>query len=89
MTKDLTISNIERQSILNNSLAIETLAEQLSVSGMLFEGEYRFTKSMVAEYYEVDEEERDEMILEAKNKLDRIITDEEIFTIGFELMVNG
>ncbi|HZK22496.1 MAG TPA: SNF2-related protein, partial [Atopostipes sp.] len=35
------------------------------------------------------EEERDEMILEAKEKLDRIITDEEIFTIGFELMVNG
>ena len=54
MTKDLTISNIERQNILNNRLAIESVAEQLSVPGMLFEGEYRFTKSMVAEYYEVD-----------------------------------
>lgn len=55
MTKDLTLSNIERQNILNNRLAIEAVAEQLSVPGMLFEGEYRFTKSMVAEYYEVDE----------------------------------
>ncbi|HTO15763.1 MAG TPA: hypothetical protein VLZ83_08325, partial [Edaphocola sp.] len=54
MTKDLTLSNIERQNILNNRLAIESVAEQLSVPGMLFEGEYRFTKSMVAEYYEVD-----------------------------------
>lgn len=55
MSKDLTISNIERQNILNNRLALETVAEQLSISGMLFEGEYRFTKSMVADYYDVDE----------------------------------
>jgi hypothetical protein len=55
MSKDLTISNIERQNILNNRLAIEAIAQELSVSGMLFENEYRFTKSMVAEYYEVDE----------------------------------
>jgi len=44
------------------------------------------------ELYEREEEieqERDKMILEAKEKLDRIITDEEIFTIGFELVVNG
>ncbi len=32
MTKDLTISNIERQNILNNRLAIEAVAEQLSVA---------------------------------------------------------
>lgn len=55
MTKDLTISNIERQNILNSRLAIEAVVEELSITGMLFEGEYRFTKSMVAEYYEVDE----------------------------------
>lgn len=54
MNKDLTISNIERQNILNNRLAIEAVTQQLSISGMLFEGEYRFTKSMVANYYEVD-----------------------------------
>lgn len=32
------------------------------------------------------EEERDQMIQEAKEKLDRIITDEEVFTISFELI---
>ena len=55
MNKDLTLSNIERQNILKNRLAIEAISDQLSVTGMLFEGEYRFTKSMVAEYYNVDE----------------------------------
>ena len=55
MSKDLTISVIERQNILNNRLAIEEIASQLGIIGILFEGEYRFTKSMVAQFYEVDE----------------------------------
>lgn len=54
MKKDLTISNIERQNILNNSIALDEIAKQLNVTGMLFEGQYRFTKSMVAEFYGVD-----------------------------------
>ena len=54
MTRDLTVSNIERQNILNNRLAIEAVADHLSIPGMLFEGQHRFTKSMVAEYYEID-----------------------------------
>lgn len=53
--KDLTESNIERQNILNNRFAVESIAQQLDISGMLFEGSYRFTKQMVADYYEVDE----------------------------------
>ena len=54
MKKDLTISNIERQNVLNNRLAIEAIARQMDISGMLFENEYRFTKSMVAVFYGVD-----------------------------------
>lgn len=54
MKKDLTISNIERQNILNNSIALDEITKQLNVTGMLFEGQYRFTKSMVAEFYGVD-----------------------------------
>lgn len=54
MKKDLTLSNIERQNILNNSVAIDEITKQLNVTGMLFDGQYRFTKSMVAEFYEVD-----------------------------------
>ncbi len=55
MNKDLTQSNIERQNILNNRIAVEKIADTLEISGMLFEGEYRFTKQMVADFYDVDE----------------------------------
>lgn len=53
--KDLTISNIERQNVLNNRFAINKIQEQLDITGMFFEGEYRFTKKMVADFYEVEE----------------------------------
>ena len=55
MSKELTISNIERQNVLNNKYAIEAILERIGFVGMLFDGEYRYTKSMVAEFYEVDE----------------------------------
>lgn len=53
--KDLTISNIERQNVLNNRFAVSKVQEHLDIEGMLFEGEYRFTKKMVADFYEVKE----------------------------------
>lgn len=52
--KDLTISNIERQNVLNNRFAVSKMQEHLDIEGMLFEGEYRFTKKMVADFYQVD-----------------------------------
>ena len=52
--KDLTLSNIERQNVLNNRLAVENIQDKLKIEGMLFDGEYRFTKKMVADFYEVD-----------------------------------
>lgn len=51
---DLTVSNIDRQNILNNRIAVENVQKQLGFTGMLFDGEYRFTKQMVAEFYQVD-----------------------------------
>ena len=53
--KDLTIANIERQNVLNNRFAVSKVQEHLDIEGMLFEGEYRFTKKMVADFYEVEE----------------------------------
>ncbi len=53
--KDLTISNIERQNILNNRFAVSKIQDSLDIEGILFENEYRFTKKMVADYYEVEE----------------------------------
>lgn len=44
LNRDLTQSNIERQNILNNRFAVENIAKSLDVVGVLFEGEYRFTK---------------------------------------------
>jgi hypothetical protein len=52
--KDLTVSNIERQNVLNNRYAVDEIQKNIDIEGMLFEGEYRFTKKMVADFYEVD-----------------------------------
>ena len=55
MPKDLTTSAIDRQNILNNQYAVESIQEETGVTGILFEGQYRFTLRQVAEFFEVDE----------------------------------
>lgn len=52
--KDLTNSNIERQNILNNKYALRRLQEYIGFTGMLFEEEYKFTKEMLAEFFNID-----------------------------------
>jgi hypothetical protein len=52
--RDLTTSPIDRQNILNNLDAVTNIQQYLGVSGMLFNGEYRFTKEQVADFYKVD-----------------------------------
>lgn len=52
--KDLTVSSIDRQNILNNKKALENIQEYIGISGMLFENEYRFTKHQIAEFYIID-----------------------------------
>src|SRR5665647_1760912 len=54
MSKDLTNSGIERQNILNNKYALDRIQEYVGISGMMFEGEYRFTKEMLVEFFKVD-----------------------------------
>lgn len=54
MTRDLTTSAIERQNVLNNSMAISRIQEALDVEAYLFGGKYYLTKQMVADYYEVE-----------------------------------
>ena len=55
MAKDLTTSAIERQNILNNTVAMPRIQEDLGVKALEFEGRYVLTKQMVADYYGVDE----------------------------------
>lgn len=52
--KDLTVSNIERQNVLNNRFVVDKILQHLEISGMLFDGEYWLTKKMVADFYGVD-----------------------------------
>lgn len=52
--KDLTISSIERQNVLNNSFAIKKLQDHLDIESMFFDGEYWLTKKMVADFYNID-----------------------------------
>ena len=52
--KDLTNSNIERQNILNNNFALQRIQDYIGFTGMYFEGEYRFTKKMVADFFNVN-----------------------------------
>lgn len=66
---DLTVSNIERQNVLNNRYAVENLQENLGFTGMLFEGEYRFTKKMVAEFYKVEERTIERLLEEHGDEL--------------------
>lgn len=55
MAKDLTTSAIERQNILNNTVALPRIQNELGVKVLEFEGRYVLTKQMVADYYGVDE----------------------------------
>ncbi|MBW6492923.1 MAG: hypothetical protein K0B15_17205 [Lentimicrobium sp.] len=52
--KDLTNSDIARQNILNNHYALVQIQEYIGLPGMLFDGEFRFTKEMVAGFFEID-----------------------------------
>lgn len=66
---DLTISNIERQNVLNNRYAVARIQDSLGVTGIEFEGEYRYTKKMVADFYEVDERTIERYLEQNSNEL--------------------
>ncbi len=52
---DLTNSSIQRQNILNNKYAIQRIQEYIGFEGILFEGEFKFTKVMVVKFFDIDE----------------------------------
>ena len=77
MAKDLTTSQLDRQNILNNDLAVSEIQKQTGVQGVLFEGRVRFTKSMVATYFDVD-----------LRTIERYVSDnsDEIYKNGYEVI---
>ena len=54
MAKDLTTSEISRQNILNNPVALPRIRETLDIKPLEFNGQFVLTKQMVADFYEVD-----------------------------------
>lgn len=54
MNKDFTKSPIDRQNVLNNPKYIENIQKYLGITGMLYNGEYRFTIQQVADFYGVN-----------------------------------
>lgn len=54
MAKDLTVSRLDRQNILNNDLALEEIREKSGIAGIVFEDKTYITREMAASYFDVD-----------------------------------
>ena len=54
MAKDLTVSRIDRQNILNNDLAIQEIQSKSGIDGILWEGKLYVTREDVSSYFAVD-----------------------------------
>lgn len=67
--KDLTVSAIDRQNILNNQKAIKNIQVYLGIVGMMFEGEYRFTRQQVIEFYVIDNSTIDRYLSQNEEEL--------------------
>jgi hypothetical protein len=52
--KDLTVSNIDRQNILNNYVVLTQLQDYIGLPGMYFNEQYYFTKQQLADFYQID-----------------------------------
>ena len=54
MAKDLTTSAVDRQNILNNPFALQTIRENLDVRFINYDGTLYVTKQQAADFYQVD-----------------------------------
>ncbi|HEY5463128.1 MAG TPA: DNA-binding protein [Hanamia sp.] len=66
---DLTMSAIDRQNVLNNLNAVENIQKYLGISGMLFNGEYVFTRQKVADFYLIDISTIDRYLVQHEQEL--------------------
>lgn len=54
VAKDLTNSRLDRQNILNNTIAVEEIQEKSGVEGILWNSKVYVTREMTANFFEVD-----------------------------------
>lgn len=66
----LTKSAIDRQNILNNSVALPRIQQSLEVPALEFQGRLVLTKQMVADFYEVDIRTISRYIVQHKDELE-------------------
>jgi len=55
MAKSLTNSSLDRQNILNNKYALQEIQKAVGIQGIIFENEFKFLKSQLAGFFEIDE----------------------------------
>jgi len=67
--KDLRVSAIDRQNILNNKKAVENIQTYLGVTGMLFQGEFKFTRQQIADFYAIDNSTIDRYLSQNEDEL--------------------
>ena len=54
MAKDLTVSRIDRQNILNNELAVEEIHNSVEIKSVPWNEKFYLTKELIAAYFNVD-----------------------------------
>ena len=70
-TKDLVSSSIARQNILNNTQAVLEIQNAVGITGIMFEGEYKFLKRQVADFFEVTERTIDNCLEKNEKELSK------------------
>ncbi|RLD60322.1 MAG: DNA-binding protein [Bacteroidetes bacterium] len=55
MVKGLTNSSLDRQNILNNKYALQEIQKAVGIQGIVFENEFKFLKSQISDFFEIDE----------------------------------
>ena len=94
MAKDLTTSEISRQNILNNPVALPRICEALEIKPLEFNGVLYVTKQMAADFYEVDIRTIENCLSANENELHRngykVLTGKELkeFKLHFDTEID-
>ena len=94
MAKDLTTSEISRQNILNNPVALPRIREALEIKPLEFNGVLCVTKQMAADFYEVDIRTIENCLSANENELHRngykVLTGKELkeFKLHFDTEID-
>lgn len=67
--RDLTVSVIDRQNILNNTIVLDHVQTYLGLKGILFEEQYHFTRQQVEEFFDIDYRTIDRYLIEHNEEL--------------------